>query len=103
MAKALKLYIYDNLYPRQPYPQVRAIGKRLQQLRLDSYNPEEGRYYLQRELAKEFGTTQSSIKNYENSLRKIPHKMLEKYRDFFRVSIDWIITGHGVGPMGKAT
>ena len=103
MAKALKLYIYDNLYPRQPYPQARAIGKRLQQLRLDSYNPEEGRYYLQTELAKEFGTSQSSIKNYENSLRKIPHKMLQRYAVFFKVSTDWILTGDGIGPKGKAT
>ena len=103
MAKAQKLYVYDNKYPRQRYPQAREVGWRLQQLRLDSYNPQHGRHYYQTELAKVFRTTQSSIKNWENSLRKIPHKMLERYRDFFKVSIDWILTGDGVGPKGKAT
>lgn len=93
MAKAAKVYVYPNKYPVRKIQQDPAIGRRLQGLRLASYNRAKKRFYYQAELAKLFGLSQSSIKNYENNLRRTPHKVLRKYADYFNVSIDWILTG----------
>ncbi len=73
--------------------QNKEVGHRLQEIRKRAINPDTGGYYTQTELAKRFGYTQSTIKNYENNLHEVPHAALLKYAEFGGVTIDWILTG----------
>jgi len=69
------------------------VGRRLKEIRTRTVNPATGEYYTQVELATKFACTQSTIKNYENSIHETPHEYLLKYAELGKTTVDWILTG----------
>ncbi len=64
------------------------IGKRIQKIRkkLD---------LRQEPFAKQLGTTQSVISNYEKGARLPSANFLKKLRETFQININWLLTGEG--------
>lgn len=62
---------------------IPAVCTRLKELR-------KSRNYTQGKLADLLGISKQSICNYENNMREPDMKILEKYCDYFEVSIDYL-------------
>ncbi|WP_338788768.1 helix-turn-helix transcriptional regulator [Metabacillus sp. FJAT-53654] len=50
--------------------------------------------HSQKEFGKLFGLSESTISMYERSERRPDYETLQKFSEFFEVSIDYIITGN---------
>lgn len=68
-------------------PDLRALGRRLRELR--------GFDLTQEEFAKELGISQSQLSKYERGVAAPPADILFFVKKRFRVSIDWLLTGEG--------
>lgn len=68
-------------------PDLRALGRRLRELR--------GFDLTQEEFAKELGISQSQLSKYERGIGAPPADVLFFVKKRFRVSIDWLLTGEG--------
>jgi transcriptional regulator with XRE-family HTH domain len=68
-------------------PDLRALGRRLRELR--------GFDLTQEEFAKELGVSQSQLSKYERGVAAPPADVLFFVKKRFRVSIDWLLTGEG--------
>ena len=68
-------------------PDLRALGRRLRELR--------GFDLTQEEFAKELGISQSQLSKYERGVAGPPADILFFLKKRFRVSIDWLLTGEG--------
>jgi transcriptional regulator with XRE-family HTH domain len=68
-------------------PDLRALGRRLRELR--------GFDLTQEEFAKELGISQSQLSKYERGVAAPPADILFFVKKRFRASIDWLLTGEG--------
>jgi transcriptional regulator with XRE-family HTH domain len=68
-------------------PDLRALGRRLRELR--------GFDLTQEEFAEELGVSQSQLSKYERGVAAPPADVLFFVKKRFRVSIDWLLTGEG--------
>ena len=68
-------------------PDLRALGRRLRELR--------GFDLTQEEFAAELGVSQSQLSKYERGVAAPPADVLFSVKKRFRVSIDWLLTGEG--------
>jgi transcriptional regulator with XRE-family HTH domain len=60
------------------------------------------RYESASEAAQAIGVSPSTYIQHENGIRgsgSLPRKAAERYATFFKVSLDWLLTGRGEGPM----
>jgi transcriptional regulator with XRE-family HTH domain len=70
---------------RRDTPDLRALGRRLRELR--------GFDLTQEEFARELGISQSQLSKYERGVAAPPADVLFFVKKRFRVSIDWLLTG----------
>ena len=68
-------------------PDLRALGRRLRELR--------GFDLTQEEFANELGISQSQLSKYERGVAAPPADILFFVKKRFKVSIDWLLTGEG--------
>jgi transcriptional regulator with XRE-family HTH domain len=68
-------------------PDLRALGRRLRELR--------GFDLTQEEFARQLGISQSQLSKYERGVAAPPADILFLVKRRFRVSIDWLLTGEG--------
>ena len=73
--------------PKRDAPDLRALGRRLRELR--------GFDLTQEEFAKELGVSQSQLSKYERGVAAPPADILFLVKRRFRVSVDWLLTGEG--------
>lgn len=73
--------------PRHERPDLRALGKRLRELR--------GFDLTQEEMAKELKISQSQLSKYERGVSAPTADVLFFMKKRFDVSIDWLLTGEG--------
>jgi len=66
---------------------LRALGRRLRELR--------GFDLTQEAFAKELGISQSQLSKYERGVAAPPADVLFSIKRYFRVKIDWLLTGEG--------
>ena len=66
---------------------LRALGRRLRELR--------GFDLTQEAFAKELGVSQSQLSKYERGMAAPPADVLFSIKRYFRVKIDWLLTGEG--------
>ena len=66
---------------------LRALGRRLRELR--------GFDLTQEAFAKELGISQSQLSKYERGKAAPPADVLFSIKKYFRVNIDWLLTGEG--------
>jgi transcriptional regulator with XRE-family HTH domain len=66
-------------------PDLRALGKRLRQLRGFEMNQEQ--------MAKDLGISQSQLSKYERGAAAPTADVLFQIKRRFKVSIDWLLTG----------
>lgn len=72
-------------------PEMATANERLRKVR-------EKRYATAVEAAKAMGVKEPTYIQHENGIRgtgSIPRKAAERYAAFFRVSLDWLLTGRG--------
>ncbi|WP_309087155.1 helix-turn-helix transcriptional regulator [Domibacillus sp.] len=67
---------------------MKQLGDRLKELRLTN-TPR----LSQKEFGKKFGLSESTIGMYERSERKPDYDILQKFAEFYNVTIDYLITG----------
>lgn len=75
------------LTTRRDVPDLRAVGKRLRELR--------GFEMTQAQFAEELGISQSQLSKYERGAAVLPGDVLFFVKKRFGVSIDWLLTGEG--------
>ena len=68
-------------------PDLKALGKRLRELR--------GFELTQEEFAEELGVSQSQLSKFERGVVAPPAEVLFFVKKRFEVSIDWLLTGEG--------
>jgi transcriptional regulator with XRE-family HTH domain len=66
-------------------PYLRAIGRRLRQVR--------GFDLTQEAFAEQLGVSQSQLSKYERGLILPPAEVLLRVKQEFKVSVDWLLTG----------
>lgn len=63
----------------------------------------EERYKFARDAARAMGVSPHTYAQHENGTRDIPREAAKRYAKFYRVSLDWLLTGKGsAGPAGEA-
>ena len=72
--------------PRHDTADLRALGRRLRELRVD---------LTQEEMAKELKISQSQLSKYERGVSAPTADVLFFMKKSFEVSIDWLLTGEG--------
>jgi transcriptional regulator with XRE-family HTH domain len=72
---------------RREGPNLKALGRRLRELR--------GFELTQEEFANELGISQSQLSKYERGVTAPPADVLFLVKKRFQVSIDWVLTGDG--------
>jgi transcriptional regulator with XRE-family HTH domain len=72
---------------KQDSPDLKALGRRLRELR--------GFDLTQEEFASELGVSQSQLSKYERGVAAPTAEILFFVKKRFHVSIDWLLTGEG--------
>jgi transcriptional regulator with XRE-family HTH domain len=65
---------------------MKSLGRRIRKLR--------GFDVTQEEFARKLGISQSQLSKYERGVVAPPADVLIRIKEEFRVSIDWLLTGH---------